>query len=270
MKPTKNLVSRLLLGTTVLFLAITDASLGADRESSADKQRKLIAILKSDAPPQDKAIPCKQLAIYGDKDAVPVLAPLLANKDLASWARIALQAIPGPEADAALREALPKLQGNLLIGVMNSIGVRRDAKAVDGLAGKLTDADVEVVAAAAAALGNIGGTQAAKALNQAFSSGRKETLSAVAEGVGYLSTVEVAQALLSSLSAPYREDDQRRVIATSALGQLQNNEAIGVIRDALEWRIVQDTRITALLAEVLAKHALTEAGDTIDDSAADE
>ena len=50
------------------------------------------------------------------------------------------------------------------------------------LAGKLSDADVEVVAAAAAALGNIGGTQAAKALNQALASGRKETLPAVAEG----------------------------------------------------------------------------------------
>jgi HEAT repeat protein len=185
MKPTKDLAARLLFGAAVLFLALTRASLAADssQESAADKQRKLIAILKSDAPPQDKAIPCKQLAIYGDKDAVPVLAPLLANKDLASWARIALQAIPGPEADAALREALPKLQGNLLIGVMNSIGVRRDAKAVDGLAGKLTDGDVEVVAAAAAALGNIGGSQAAKALNQAFSSGREETRSAVAEGV---------------------------------------------------------------------------------------
>ena len=77
MKPTKDLSSRLLFGATVLFLATPHASLAADRESSADKQQKLIAILKSDAPPQDKAIPCKQLAIYGDKDAVPVLAPLL-------------------------------------------------------------------------------------------------------------------------------------------------------------------------------------------------
>src|SRR5436309_13238271 len=91
------------------------------QNSSSEKERKLIAILQSDAPPQDKAIPCKQLAIYGNKDAVPALAPLLANKDLASWARIALEAIPGPEADDALRAALPNLQGNLLIGAINSI-----------------------------------------------------------------------------------------------------------------------------------------------------
>ena len=56
------------------------------------------------APPAEKALACKQLAIYGAKDAVPALAPLLSDPELASWARIALEAIPGPAADAALRE----------------------------------------------------------------------------------------------------------------------------------------------------------------------
>jgi HEAT repeat protein len=165
-------------------LAIAHASFAADstRESAADKQRKFIAILQSDAPPQDKAIPCKQLAIYGNKEAVPALAPLLSNKDLASWARIALEAIPGPEAQAALRDAVPNLQGELLIGVINSIGVRRDAKAVEALTGKLEDADVDVVAAAAAGLGNIGGTPAATALRQALAKASKETLPVIAEG----------------------------------------------------------------------------------------
>ena len=92
-----------------------------------EKERKLIAILKSDAPSQDKAIPCKQLAVYGTKDAVPALAALLSNSDLASWARIALEAIPDPAVDDALRTAMGKLQGNLLVGVINSIGYRRDA-----------------------------------------------------------------------------------------------------------------------------------------------
>src|SRR5262245_4222275 len=167
MKPIKNF-GCILSGATALFLTMAQSTFAADRESSADKQRKLIAVLQSDAPPEDKAIPCKQLAIYGDKEAVPALAPLLADTNLASWARIALEAIPGPEADEALRAAVPKLKGNLLIGAINSIGVRRDAKAVPALAGKLSDADVEIVAAAAAALGKIGGTEAAKTLHQAF------------------------------------------------------------------------------------------------------
>src|SRR5687768_9914624 len=112
MKLTRMFSLHIVFGSTVLLLAAVQPSFAADsNETAADKQRRLIAILKSDAPPQDKAIPCKQLAIYGDKDAVPALAPLLANKDLASWARIALEAIPGPEADEALRSAVPKLQG---------------------------------------------------------------------------------------------------------------------------------------------------------------
>ena len=116
-----------------------------------EKESKLIAVLKSDAPPQDKAIPCKQLAIYGTKDAVPALAALLSNPDLASWARIALEAIPDPAVDDALRTAMGKLQGNLLVGVINSISYRRDANAVNGLVKKLKDPDSEVASAAGVA-----------------------------------------------------------------------------------------------------------------------
>src|SRR5688572_12090621 len=119
-KPVMKLTQVLLLGTAML-LANSQPISAANAESAAEKKRKLIAVLKSDAPPGEKAISCKQLAIYGDKEAVPAIAPLLGDKDLASWARIALEAIPGPEADEALREALPKLQGNLLVGTMNSI-----------------------------------------------------------------------------------------------------------------------------------------------------
>lgn len=149
---------------------------------AADKQGPLIATLKSDAPPGEKAIACKQLAVYGNKEAVPALAPLLLSKELASWARIALEVIPGPEADAAFREALPKLEGNLLIGAINSIGVRRDPKGVEALAAKLTDSNREIVGAAAASIGKIGGAQAAKVLEQNLTSASKENLPMIAEG----------------------------------------------------------------------------------------
>ena len=147
-----------------------------------EKEGKLIAILKSDAPPQDKAIPCKQLAIYGTKDAVPALAALLSNPDLASWARIALEAIPDPAVDDALRAAMGKLQGNLLVGVINSIGYRHDAKAVNGLVKKLNDADPEVASAAGVALGHIGGATAAKALTKAMGGAQEAVRPALAQG----------------------------------------------------------------------------------------
>ena len=189
-------LTQALLVVTALFLG-RQPSIAA--ESAAEKQQRLIAVLKSDAPPGEKAISCKQLAIYGNKEAVPALAPLLTDKDLASWARIALEAIPGPEADEALREALPKLQGNLLVGTMNSIGNRRDAKAVDALARKLGDTDAQVASAAAVALGKIGGTHAATALGQTLANAREQILSGIAEGCilcaeGFLNAGKFAEA----------------------------------------------------------------------------
>src|SRR5437867_2421913 len=127
------------------------------KDSPAEKQRKLIKVLKSRATPDEKAIACKQLAIYGTKDAVPALAALLKDARLASWARIGLEAIPDPAADDALRKAMGKLKGKLLVGTINSIGYRRDAKAVKGLGKKLKATDTEVASAAAVALGRIGG-----------------------------------------------------------------------------------------------------------------
>ena len=160
-----------------LFAAAADS-----QTSSADKESALISVLKSSAEPAEKAITCKRLAIYGTKEAVPALAPLLADRDLASWARIALEAIPGPESEAALRDAMGKLQGKLLVGVINSIAVRRDPKAVSGLVKKLKDADPEVASAAAVALGRIGGADAAKALSQSLPGAPAAVCPAIAEG----------------------------------------------------------------------------------------
>lgn len=154
----------------------------ADNQNPKDTERKLISVLQSDAPAAEKAITCKRLAVYGTKDAVPVLTPLLLNKELSSWARTALEVIPGPEADAALREAMGKAQGGLLIGVINSIAVRRDVQAVGGLVTKLTDTDVDVASAAAVALGHIGGDQAAKALEQSLAETPAIIRPAAAEG----------------------------------------------------------------------------------------
>jgi len=159
------------------------ARAAADNESAAEgRQRTLIGVLQSDAPPQQKAITCKQLAIYGTQEAVPALAALLSDERLASWARIGLEAIPGPAADNALREAAGKVQGRLLIGVINSLGVRRDVGAVEMLVPRLKDADAEVASAAAAALGRIGGAPATKALEQSLAGAPAAVRPAVAEG----------------------------------------------------------------------------------------
>jgi HEAT repeat protein len=167
----------------VLPVIPAHAATAADSQSSpAEKERAQIRLLQSNAPPAEKALVCKQLAIYGTKDAVPVLAPLLSDQQLASWARIALEAIPDAAADAALRSAMGKLKGKLLIGVINSIAVRRDPKALSGLVKKLNDVDADVASAAAVALGRIGGAKAAKVLSQSLAVAPAAVRPAVAEG----------------------------------------------------------------------------------------
>ncbi len=160
--------------------AVVTAAMPA--RAATENERALIAILQSDAPKKDKAITCKKLAVFGSQQAVPALAALLPDKELTSWARIALEAIPGPAADKALREALGKVQGRVLIGVINSIGVRRDANAVDDLKSQLHNNNAQVAAAAALALGRIGNPPATRVLAQSLASAPGDVRSAVAEG----------------------------------------------------------------------------------------
>jgi HEAT repeat protein len=147
-----------------------------------EKEKELLAILRSDAPAGEKAVTCKLLAIHGSSEAVPDLARLLPNEQLASWARIALEAIPGKPADEALRRATESLRGKLLVGTINSIGVRRDANSVDLLTTRLQDQDAEVASAAAVALGRIGNATATQSLRDALAVAPPKVRSAVAEG----------------------------------------------------------------------------------------
>jgi len=115
-----------------------------------------------------KGIACKRLAVIGTKESVPSLAALLGDDRVSDYARDALELIPDPAADQALREALPKLKGLLLIGVINSIRRRRDSKALEPLGKLIYGEDAAVAGAAALALGEISGSAAAKILQGAL------------------------------------------------------------------------------------------------------
>ncbi len=95
---------------------------------------------------------------------VPALAPLLLREDLTMSARLALQAIPGLEAGEALRAAVEKTSGLIKVGIIDSLGARREVAAVATLTQALSDADPLVVGAAGLALGKIGTPECAQAL----------------------------------------------------------------------------------------------------------
>jgi HEAT repeat protein len=155
------LIVTLLLVFTVPMLAQTVAPKG--------DEAKLIAVLKStDASRKDKADACRLLAIIGSKDSIAPLAALLGDEELSHNARYALEPNPDPAVDEAFRAALGKVEGGPLVGVIGSIGVRRDARAIGALAKLLGDSDPIVARAAARALGKIGTMEAATALQAAL------------------------------------------------------------------------------------------------------
>ncbi len=158
----KNLIAA--IGLCVVVTVCVGMTFAAAAPGRTSSEAELVAVLRSDAPEADKAITCKYLAVKGSPASVADLAPLLANPRLASWARIPLEAIPGPEASQVLRDAASKLEGRLLCGVLTSLGVRRDAAAVPLLATKMASEDAEVVACAAWSLGQIATPEAAAIL----------------------------------------------------------------------------------------------------------
>ncbi len=139
------------------------------KEIMAKPAAELVELVKDpNASAFEKAKACQRLAVIGAKDAVPALAALLPDEKLNLYARFALEAIPDAAVDAALRDAAGKLQGRQLVGVINSIGKRKDAQSLDLLAGLTASADKPVASAAAHAIGRIGTVEAAAFLTAAI------------------------------------------------------------------------------------------------------
>src|ERR1035441_9897460 len=159
---------RPILIATLLLTCATATFAKPAHPTTREQAAKLCAVLGSDAPQKYKADACRELARIGTKDAVAPLAALLADEKLSHMARYGLETIPDSSVDKVLREALTRLHGKPLVGVIGSIGVRRDTGAVKALAGFLGDADTDVAQAAARSLGSIGGKAAAKSLLDAL------------------------------------------------------------------------------------------------------
>lgn len=153
----------------------------------ATKQQvdKLVAVLKSDASRQEKITACRLLSIVGTKDAIAPLAALLGDEQLSHMARYGLEPIPDPAVDKAFRDALGKLKGRPLVGVIGSIGVRRDAEAVQPLMQMLMQHEVgpEAKGAVLRALGQIGTMAAAEVLKMSLAHVPPEGLPDVCEGL---------------------------------------------------------------------------------------
>lgn len=179
-----------------------------------------IHVLQSDAPMSAKAAACRALRLEGSAQSVAALAPLLTDAGLSHEARMALEAIPGDQALAALRDAVDQTEGLLRAGILDSLGERRDLHSVSLIASNLSDQNPDVVAAAALALGKIGSPEAVRYLEQAYMQAEADRRSKIGDGLlegalrlhragGRQQAAEVLQRLASQ--------DQPAVIRVAAL-----------------------------------------------------
>jgi HEAT repeat protein len=154
------------IAVLLISLVLPTAALAQQPLPAAGDESQLLATLNSDAELFDKAKACQRLAIIGTSKSVPVVAQLLAHPGLSHYARLALEANPSLEVDKAFRDALGKLKGRQLVGVINSVATRKDRQSVDALIRLASGDDNEVAAAAVCALGALATAESISAVQQ--------------------------------------------------------------------------------------------------------
>jgi HEAT repeat protein len=192
-------------------------------QASPTEEARLIAVLKSDATRKAKADACRELARIGTRTSIGPLAALLCDEQLSHMARYGLEPIPDPAVDTALRDSCGKAKGRQLVGIIGSLGVRRDHNAVALLTKHLGDSDAEVVQASARALGRIGTLDASKALESALPKTAEDNRLAMYEGLFRCADVLRAQGQREAARAIY---DQLRTAPAPAQVQAGASRAL--------------------------------------------
>ncbi|MFI5380012.1 MAG: HEAT repeat domain-containing protein [Tepidisphaerales bacterium] len=137
----------------------------AKLEQRAGIEGKLLAALNSPQATTDcRGWVCRQLRHVGSEQSIPHLVKLLGDKELATPARIALQSLP--KCDQALREVLPKLEGDFKAGVVLTLGARGDVQALPLIAPLASDANANIAEAAIYALGQLATVEALDTLRK--------------------------------------------------------------------------------------------------------
>jgi HEAT repeat protein len=156
--------SRCLALLALPALLMTPALAGAPRETGAELIRRAV---DPDSPLEGRLDALRRLEFAATADAAAALGPLLDDPAAHLLARRALTGMAEPAAGRALREALARSTDPLrTAGLMESLGLRRDAEAEALVAAKRDDADERVRRAAVRALGQIGTPSALRRLRE--------------------------------------------------------------------------------------------------------
>lgn len=151
------------------LMAIENAIRAAGKDPAALKaiEKKLLVDLQNPKTSRDGCVwLCRQLRIIGTEESVAPLATLLTDKERSHMACFAMQDMASPAASQALLAALDKTSGDVEIGILSTLGARREDKAIPAITKRLKDAKTSLAMKQAAinALGQIGTTESANAL----------------------------------------------------------------------------------------------------------
>jgi HEAT repeat protein len=231
------------------------------RRAIEDRLARLLASGTDDC----KRFVCRQLWMAASARSVPALAKLLADEKLSDAARYALERLADPAAAAALRDALSKTKGRTLVGVVNSLGHRRDRDAVGLLLPVLGSEDQAVVAAAAWSLGRIGGADAAKALLSARAASAGKARRILDDACLLCADTLVADGEKADAAAVYRQmyaaDEPRRIRIAALRGLMiaQPDKAGSLALEAMKGPDPQISGVAGALLRKLPGEAITKA-----------
>jgi len=213
-------LSRIAILTIAAIVCLVPQSSPA---AAPGEEQRLVDILQSNKPPREKGAACVRLKRIGTARSVRALAALLESPELSHSARYALESMGAPEAGAALLTMLAKTSGLTRVGLIDSLGNRREPKAVGPLVKLLTAKDAVTASAAATALGKIGGGDAVKALRTALPKAPAKVKTAVLDAMLRCGDRMLATNDAKGAHALYRElyaNGQPRYIRQAAFGGL--------------------------------------------------
>ncbi len=169
----------------------------------------------------------QQLQFLGREECVDAVGAVLDDKDehVRDAARRALQNNPAAQANGQLLARLDGASGSWRVGLINSLGARRDPASVPALVELLGDEDQAAVEATANALGKIGGPEATAALAAALGGASGQTKVCIADGYLRCADKLLAAGKKDEAAAIYRQlytPDSVRVVRLAALKGMLN------------------------------------------------
>jgi HEAT repeat protein len=129
-------------------------------------EKKLIVVAGSkDATQAGKAVACRFLQQVGTRRCIPAVSGLLRDEILSDYARLVLERLKSEEADRAMRDALKTAPDKAKIGILASLGERRDRKTIEPAAKLAHSSNPALAKAAIRVIGKLGGEDAAVCLS---------------------------------------------------------------------------------------------------------